>query len=498
MGRHDRRTRALAGGDYCTLDSVRSEQKTRAKGGWARRSDFLVNARHSLRAIKDSIEDESQQVVVSYMDAMTFILQDQEQDDDIDIVMLDGGANTTVAQTTPGERGILAPGGSAGGSGGASSQAGTPRLDMPRGRSPLVTKFVDARGDVRLTNKVIKQMVIIRAKSLMRGVLGLLERSPDTLDAFAKAGKGLVKQLAVYEELRDADDRWSADKSEANFDKLEAIEEEFEKIQEYTTAAEYGPEKQTKYLKTLDYGDVICDGWRRFYVCKSRDGAQKVCGYAYPSKLWMQKGRVASVNKEQRLKPGNWKYYCFCMWEYLEEEATDQPNGPAARWFRDLLQCYGEMGKFPHFGCGSMFKPWARGPSVVCEVLIANKWEAFLADQCPTQLDDQLKRLSFEALSEAFGAMEPEDMLKAIPVTMPMTHLEDYNGKRMEGIARYPVDAWIKAGDPCFTSEMWAKICIVLAERALISPASQARLSNEDADVFERLLTVSTSLAPPS
>ena len=113
----------------------------------------------------------------------------------------------------------------------------------------------------------------------------------------------------------------------------------------------------------------------------------------------------------------------------------------------------------------------------------------------PDPRDDQLKRLSYESLSKAFGSLEPEEVLKAIPLTMPMTHLEDYNGKQMEGIARYPLDAWIKAGDPCFTKEMWAKVCLALAERAL---GSQTNLSEEDADVFERLLTVSTSLAPPS
>ena len=130
---------------------------------------------------------------------------------------------------------------------------------------------------------------------------------------------------------------------------------------------------------------------------------------------------------------------------------------------------------------------------MVCEIMINNDWEAFLADHTPTQLDDQLKKISYDSLSRAFDGLSPEEMLRAIPMTMPMTHLEDINGKKMEGIARYPLDAWITAGNPCFTKEMWAKICLVLVERAL---GSQADLSEQDAAVFEMLFTVSTSLAP--
>ena len=128
---------------------------------------------------------------------------------------------------------------------------------------------------------------------------------------------------------------------------------------------------------------------------------------------------------------------------------------------------------------------------MVCEVQMRGaSWEAFLAAFTPQALDDQLKKVSYMALSEAFGKMSPETMLKAIPMTMPMTNLETVWGKKMEGVARYPLDAWIDAGNPCFTEEKWAMMCLHLAEVG----TNLKGISAEDVRVFENLFTVSSSL----
>ena len=76
---------------------------------------------------------------------------------------------------------------------------------------------------------------------------------------------------------------------------------------------------QVEYLKATDYNDEICEGWRRYFVCKAggRDN-DCVLGLAYPGKLWEQTGRVTSIRGEERLKPGNWQYKCVCMWESLQ------------------------------------------------------------------------------------------------------------------------------------------------------------------------------------
>ena len=74
-----------------------------------------------------------------------------------------------------------------------------------------------------------------------------------------------------------------------------------------------------------------------------------------------------------------------------------------------------------------------------------------------------------------------------------MTHLATIDGKKMEGVAKYPLDAWTNSGAPEFTNEKWCMICILLAERG--KGATQAgTFSNEDAEVFDKLFTVATTM----
>ena len=86
---------------------------------------------------------------------------------------------------------------------------------------------------------------------------------------------------------------------------------------------------------------------------------------------------------------------------------------------------------------------------MVCEIQLrgggsGGDWEAYLADHTPPALDDALKKISYDSLSKAFAIVEPETWYKAIPMTMPMTHLLQRDGKEMQGVAHYPLDAWVK------------------------------------------------------
>ena len=74
-----------------------------------------------------------------------------------------------------------------------------------------------------------------------------------------------------------------------------------------------------------------------------------------------------------------------------------------------------------------------------------------------------------------------------------MTHLATVDGKKMEGVAKYPLDAWIASGAPEFTKEKWAMICILLAERGK-GAAQPGGFSYEDKEVFERLFTVASAM----
>ena len=133
---------------------------------------------------------------------------------------------------------------------------------------------------------------------------------------------------------------------------------------------------------------------------------------------------------------------------------------------------------------------------MVCEIQMrqsAGEWEAFLADHTPTALDDQLKKLSYDALSKSFQSLTPDVILKAIPMTMPMTHLATVNGKKMDGVAKYPLDAWITSGAPSFTTEKWAMICFLIAERG-IGATQSSSFSSEDKEVFEKLFAAASVL----
>lgn len=229
-------------------------------------------------------------------------------------------------------------------------------------------------------------------------------------------------------------------------------------------------------------------------MCKAQTNGQ-VCGLAFPSKLWLQKGRKAAKDPTYRTMPGNWQFYCCCAWEYLMEEASDRPCSAAADWYYSMCEDYrGDYKKFPHVGCGATFRPWKRGPSMVCEIQMNGKvWEAFLADITPQALDDQLKKVSYNVLSASFKLVTPMDMLKAIPITMPMTHLATVDGKEMVGVARYPLDAWAAVGNPCFTSEKWAMICMLMAEKGL--KVTKEGITPEEYNALQELFSVSSKMA---
>ena len=457
----------VAGENYPTLAAVQKDQKSRAKESWTARSEPIKCGRAALKALKEGSDEVVQ---VNFVECMKMMkIEDLKEED----------------------KALAVPGAS---HDGPDSKRPKSASTLPTGRAD--EQLVEVKPDKALTSKQMKMYVIRKSKDLARGLMGLM-RGSVTLDAFANAGKAMIKQLDLYAKLGEAKAAWDKSRTEKDFDTLEAIEDEYEKAHEYQTAMEHGQAEQTRYLKALDYGDVLCEGWRRFYVCKA-GGTGNHCGFAFPSKLWRQKGRTASPDISERLMPGNWQYSCCCMWEYLQEESVDHPNSAADVWFQDMMRTYDEMEKFPHIGCGATYVPWKKGPSMVCEIQLRQQgdgkdWEAFLADHTPQALDDQLKKLSYDALSKTFQSLSPDIIMKAIPVTMPMTHLATVSGKKMDGVAKYPLYAWTTSGAPEFTNEKWCMICILLAERGKGATQS-GTFSNDDAEVFDKLFTVANTM----
>ena len=102
---------------------------------------------------------------------------------------------------------------------------------------------------------------------------------------------------------------------------------------------------------------------------------------------------------------------------------------------------------------------------MVAEVKCADgRWEAFVADRLPTQLDDEIKRVH-AAFFLAGKKLNEEELLKIIPVSFPMTnHLKGF-----KSIAKYPVDEWERQKLPCFTTKSWCKLAMLIASKDMVN-----------------------------
>eukprot|EP00975_Prorocentrum_lima_P002332 509090-Prorocentrum_lima.AAC.1 len=50
---------------------------------------------------------------------------------------------------------------------------------------------------------------------------------------------------------------------------------------------------------------------------------------------------------------------------------------------------------------------------------------------------------------------------------VPMTRIYEDEGSTMFGIAKYPVDRWMAAGQPMITTKGWIKLCSKIAAKDL-------------------------------
>ena len=141
---------------------------------------------------------------------------------------------------------------------------------------------------------------------------------------------------------------------------------------------------------------------------------------------------------------------------------------------------------WPKVGCGANFVPWAKGHSMVCEVeLNPGRWEAFLSARLPQALDAALKEGGKQALiKECYDALDPMELHRRMPLTLPMTHLVTEGGVKLECAARYPIATWKKIPDNFeFTVHTWATICMQLASKAPLELESLLAVSSRIANM---------------
>eukprot|EP00975_Prorocentrum_lima_P016723 3545889-Prorocentrum_lima.AAC.1 len=64
-------------------------------------------------------------------------------------------------------------------------------------------------------------------------------------------------------------------------------------------------------------------------------------------------------------------------------------------------------------------------------------------------------------------------------MALPMTHSYQEGGSIMYGIARYPIDQWMAAGQPVITTKSSVKLCMKMASRDLDNLSTVMSLCQE-------------------
>ena len=169
---------------------------------------------------------------------------------------------------------------------------------------------------------------------------------------------------------------------------------------------------------------------RVYNVCTQEDWQYGKCGLAFPSKLWWRKGKGSRFGDLQD-DPGmtgsmKWSYKCSCEWGYLKEEAELKPGSPAAEWYNEVQGEYGEdFNVWPRFGCKQGFRAFANGASCVMELKVGDKWQAFVSERLPPQLDDALKGRNYECFKGACARLTPREIYNALPMCLSDDPLVD-------------------------------------------------------------------------
>ena len=172
----------------------------------------------------------------------------------------------------------------------------------------------------------------------------------------------------------------------------------------------------------------------------------------------------------------------------MEDIAAEQgPKSTAWKSAQFMREKFGPNRDYwPKIGCGANFVPWAKRHSMVCEIeLNPGRWEAFLSARLPQALDAALKEgKKHELIKECFDKLNPLDIHRRLPITLPMTHLVTEGGVKLECAARYPIATWNKIPEKIeFTVHTWATICMAIAEKSPIELHTLLSASKAIADL---------------
>ena len=102
-----------------------------------------------------------------------------------------------------------------------------------------------------------------------------------------------------------------------------------------------------------------------------------------------------------------------------------------------------------------------------------------MAVRPPRILLDENFRVRYE-FALRLNAMSPDQIQKVMPICFPMTYVIDGRDGKFPGIAKFPVDQWIKEGRPIFDEASWCALCIHLVET--VGSGAQSSESTKNLD----------------
>ena len=103
-------------------------------------------------------------------------------------------------------------------------------------------------------------------------------------------------------------------------------------------------------------------------------------------------------------------------------------------------------------------------------------WFAILAERCPPQLDDEIKKVHYE-WHKACGRTTAEDIRKAIPNVLPKTNLS--RKSKIPGIAFFDFAKWEEEGMPTLLTSGWIALAKAIALKADIDMTAIITLCND-------------------
>ena len=109
----------------------------------------------------------------------------------------------------------------------------------------------------------------------------------------------------------------------------------------------------------------------------------------------------------------------------MEAQTNATPDDPVLMMhWNNMVQRYGnDITLWPNVGCGCKYIPSALGPGLVCEVDgPEGETIAFLAEQIPEAIDDQIKAHQTH-WDDATRRLTLEQLESVMPITFPQNQL---------------------------------------------------------------------------